>query len=70
MNFKALWIKFKKFTTVITFQKFERHNYGRDGWVYTAGLVKIAIFFGKNQKIGFFSFKSDFLKFKSDHDLC
>jgi len=28
MNFKALWIKFKKFTTVITFKKFERHNYG------------------------------------------
>jgi len=28
MNFKALWIKFEKFTTVITFKKFERHNYG------------------------------------------
>src|SRR6218665_1990122 len=27
MNFKALWIKFEKFTIVITFQKFERHNY-------------------------------------------
>jgi len=28
MNFKALWVKFEKFTTVITFKKFERHNYG------------------------------------------
>jgi len=28
MNFKALWIKFEKFTTVIAFKKFERHNYG------------------------------------------
>ena len=28
MNFKALWIKFEKFTTVITFKKLERHNYG------------------------------------------
>ena len=30
MNFKALWIKFEKYTTVITFKKFERHNYARD----------------------------------------
>jgi len=27
MNFNALWIKFEKFATVITFKKFERHNY-------------------------------------------
>ena len=29
MNFKTFWIKFEKFTTVITFKKFERHNYGK-----------------------------------------
>ena len=43
MNFKVLWIKFEKFTTVITFKKFERHNYGlvlkkgqssSDWWVF------------------------------------
>ena len=28
MNFKDLWIKFEKFTTVIKLKKFEPHNYG------------------------------------------